>query len=332
MSAAGFGIGLRAELPRGRYAGLARLAESLGFDAVSVFADLGFDAPLGPLLEIAAATRRVRVGAACLNPYTLHPVEIAAQVAALDVASGGRAFLGLSRGAWLTSLGIVQSRPLRTLREAAGVARLLLAGDAGGYRGEIFNVEPGFRLRHPAVQAQVPLLVGAWGPRTLRLAGEIADEVKVGGSANPDLVPWTASRLAEGARRAGRTSPPPAVVLGAITVVDEDGAAARGLARSAVAMYFDVVASLDPTIELPAGLLQDVRLRLKAGDDRAAGALIPDSLLDRFAFCGAPDRVAAHLRDVFDAGAVRVELGWPFGLDPERGLRLLGERVLPGLR
>ena len=84
------------------------------------------------------------------------------------------------------------------------------------------------------------------------LAGEIADELKVGGSANRDLVPLMLARLREGAATAGRRAGSTGLVLGAVTVVDDDGDAARDRARSAVAMYFEVVASLDPTLDVPA--------------------------------------------------------------------------------
>src|SRR5215212_7199614 len=88
------------------YAALARLAEDLGFDGVSVYADLGFQPAIGPLLAIAQSTQRVRIGPAALNTWLLHPVEIAGQIAALDAASSGRAYLGLVRGAWLEAIGI----------------------------------------------------------------------------------------------------------------------------------------------------------------------------------------------------------------------------------
>ena len=39
-----------------------------------------------------------------LNPYTLHPMEIAGQIAVLDLATHGRAYLGLARGSWLDQL------------------------------------------------------------------------------------------------------------------------------------------------------------------------------------------------------------------------------------
>ena len=100
------------------YAALARIAEEGGFDVVTTFNDLWYQPALPALLEIAAATERVRVGPSCLNPYTVHPVELAGQTAALDLASGGRAFLGLAAGAWLGGLGVEQRRPVETIAEA----------------------------------------------------------------------------------------------------------------------------------------------------------------------------------------------------------------------
>ena len=332
MSRPSFGIGLRGDRLPLEYGRLARRAEQLGFDVVSVFADLGYQAPLGPLLEIAAATERVTLGPCCLNPFTMHPVEIAGQVVALDSASGGRSYLGLARGAWLSSIGVAQPRPVRAIREAADVVRMLLAGDERGCRGEVFMVEPGFRLREPIARTSVPLLIGAWGERTVALAGEIAGELKIGGSANAEIVPIMRSRLAGGASRADRDASSTGIVLGAVTVVDEDGAAARDRARSEVAMYFEVVAGLDPTVDVPDDLLRDIGDLLRAGDQRAAGRLIPEHLLDRFAFSGTPKQVTAQARAIFGAGATRVEFGVPFGLAAEPGLRLLGERVLPEFR
>jgi 5,10-methylenetetrahydromethanopterin reductase len=327
-----FGIGLRGDRGVSEYARLGRIAEELGFDVVSVFADLGFQPPFQPLLEVAAATRRVSLGPACLNPYTTHPVEIAGQIAALDQASNGRAYLGIAKGAWLSSIDVPQRRPARAIREAAEIVRILLVGDDSGFQGELFSVEPGFRLEYDVARKQVPLLVGSWGEHTSALAGEIASELKVGGSANADMVPVMLSRLAQGAARAGRDAGSTGVVMGAVTVVDDDGAAARERARSAVAMYFEVVAGLDPTVAVPDGLVEEIGRLLRAGDDRGAGRLIPDDLLDRFAFSGTPEQVVRQVRDIFDAGAARVEFGTPFGLDAHRGLSLLGERVLPEFR
>jgi 5,10-methylenetetrahydromethanopterin reductase len=328
-----FGIAFQTDKPPGAYGPLAATAEAHGFDVVSVFADLLYQPPLPALLEIARATSRVRLGAACLNPYTLHPYEIAGQVAALDAASAGRAYLGLARGAWLGAIGITQSRPLRRLREAAAVARALLAGDETGFAGQEFRLEPGTRLR-AAPPSLVPplLLLGAWGPRGTALAGQIADELKVGGTASPAVIAQARQRVSAASLAAGRVPGSVRVVAGAVTVVAEDGAAARRRARSEVAMYLAVVGALDTTAGLPDGLVASVAELVATGNDAAAGALIPDEVLDRFAFSGTPEQVAAQARAVIEAGAGRIDFGTPHGLTDADGVRLLGTRVLPLLR
>src|SRR5580704_17063216 len=309
-----FGIAFQTDKPPGAYGPLAAAAEAHGFDVVSVFADLLYQPPLPALLEIARATSRVRLGAACFNPYTLHPYEIAGQVAALDAASAGRAYLGLARGAWLGAIGISQSRPLRRMREAAAVARALLAGDGGGFAGQEFRLEPGTRLRGALPARVPPLLLGAWGPRGTALAGQIADELKVGGTASSAVIALARRRVTAASLAAGRAADDVRVVAGAVTVVAEDGAAARRRARAEVAMYLAVVGALDTTAELPAGLFEQVASRVAAGDEAGAGALIPDDVLDRFAFSGTPEHVAAQAGAVIAAGAGRVDFGTPHGL------------------
>jgi 5,10-methylenetetrahydromethanopterin reductase len=327
-----FGIAFQTDKPPGGYAPLAAAAEEHGFDVVSVFADLLYQPPLPALLEMAAATSRVRLGPACLNPCTLHPYEIAGQAAALDAASGGRGYLGLARGAWLDAVGLAQPRPLARLREAAAVTRALLSGDETGFAGEVFRLAPGTRLRYPLPARVPPLLLGAWGPRGTALAGAVADELKVGGTASPAVIAQARQRADAASRAAGRDAGSVRVVAGAVTVVAEDGAAARRLARTEVAMYLAVVGALDTTGELPDGLLPGVAALVRAGDDAAAGNLIPDDVLHRFAFCGTPEQVAAQARAVIEAGAGRVDFGTPHGLSGADGVRLLGTRVLPLLR
>jgi 5,10-methylenetetrahydromethanopterin reductase len=317
------GLALQTDKPVGEYAVLARRAEEAGFDVVTTFNDLWFQPALPALLEIAAATERVRVGPSCLNPFMVHPVELAGQVAALDRASGGRAFLGLAAGAWLETLGVDASLPFTSVREAWEVVRRLIAGDDGGFAGKRFSLAPGDRLRYPVARREVPLLVGTWAPRLAAFAGEAADELKVGGSANPAIVPLV--RAWAGGDRVG-------IVLGAVTVVDEDRARARAAARQEVAMYVDVVGARDPTMALEPELLRRIGALVAAGDHVGAGALIPDDVLARFAFAGTPADVAAQAEAVLDAGALRVDFGTPHGIDERRGVELLCREVLPRLR
>lgn len=266
---------------------------------VSVFHDLGFQPAIVPLTLIAHATERVRIGPVALNPYTLHPFEIASQVATLDLVSRGRAFLGLVQGAWLDELGLNEPRPLSALREAVELVTRVLAGDRSGFRGHRFELAPGRGLSYAPYRPKIPLLIGTWRPQTARYAGRVADEVKIGGCANPDMV----RRMREWI-----DNPDVGIVVGAVTVVDEDGAAARARARQAVELYLPVVRELDVT------------LGLRPGDD------VP---LEKFVFAGTPDEVVGQAERLFEAGVARIEFGPPQGATAETGVRLLAERVLP---
>jgi 5,10-methylenetetrahydromethanopterin reductase len=188
------------------------------------------------------------------------------------------------------------------LQEAAEIVRRLLAGDRSGFSGRRFTLAPGAGLNYEPLRREVPLMVGTWGPRTAAWAAGVAQEVKIGGSANPDLV-----RLMRG--WLGR--PEVGVVVGAVTVVDEDGAGARARAAAEVEMYLEVVGRLDPTLEV--------------GPDEGPP-------LERFVLAGTPEEVAAQAQALLDAGALRVEFGTPQGLTTEHGVELLCERVLPLLR
>jgi 5,10-methylenetetrahydromethanopterin reductase len=318
------GLALQTNKRPGAYAELARLAEGAGFDVVTVYNDLWFQPALPALLEIARETGRVRVGPSCLNPFTVHPVELAGQVAALDLASGGRAFLGLAAGAWLGELGVEQRHPVTAIREAWEIVSRLLAGDRTGFSGSIFRLPAGEGLAYAAERHSVPLLIGTWSPRLTAFAAERADEVKLGGSANPDLVRLTRERLGPAASRVG-------IVAGAVCVIDPDGEQAREHARRQVAMYLDVVGGLDPTVNLEPELLSTLATRLRAGDEGGAARLISDGLLDRFAFAGTPRHVADLAEAVLAAGACRVDFGTPHGLNERTGVELLTGEVAPAL-
>jgi len=314
------------------YAALARRVEGYGFDALGVYGDLMFQPLIGPLIIMAQATARIRLGPASMNPYTVHPVEIAGQIALLDAVSGGRAYLGLSRGAWLESLGIAQTKPIATMREAVAVVRHLLGKKQTPFDGEVFTLSEHNVLQYDIARADLPLMIGTWGPRLAALAGEVADEVKIGGCVNPAMVSVMRARIAVGAQRAVRDVDMVGIALGAVTVVDEDGAAARRRAKEEVALYLPTVAGLDPTLSVDPELLARMETAVQRGDRRAAAALISDDLLRPFAFAGTPTEIIAHAEAIFSAGASRVEFGTPHGLTDARGIQLLGEQVLPALR
>ena len=143
----------------------------------------------------------------------------------------------------------------------------------------------------------MPLLIGTWGPDTARWAGTVADEVKIGGTANADLLPVVRGWIG---------NPEVRLVVGCVTVVDEDGDWARAHATSVVQPYLDVVARHDPTLE--------------PGEEPR---------LERFCIAGTPDEVAERIVELWEAGADRVELGTPQGRTPLAGVHLICEQVLP---
>jgi 5,10-methylenetetrahydromethanopterin reductase len=320
------GLGLAGSLHPTEYRDIAVRAEDAGFDAITVFGDLMFTPPASVLHTMAGVTRRVRLGVAAYSPWTQHPVEIAAQIAYLDLLSSGRAFYGLVRGAWMDQLSITQAKTIPAIQDTIAIVTALLGGDESGHRGEVFTLDAGTRLLFEPYRRRVPLLIGSWSPRLARLAGMLADELQAGGCANPAMVPVLASMAGNGER------PRPGICLNAVTVVDHDRAAARTAARTAVAPYFDIVAGFDRTLDLDPELLARVRRLCNTGDYVEAGRLIPDDALSRFAFSGTPADVAEHAAAILDAGAQRVEFDTPFGLTPASGIDLLCDEVIGRVR
>jgi 5,10-methylenetetrahydromethanopterin reductase len=215
------------------------------------------------------------------------------------------------------------------MRESVLLVRLLLAGLADGFEGQVFKLAPGSTLQYSLVREAVPITIGTWGQRMARLAGELADEVKIGGSANPSMAVYLRQFIGEGEVAAGRRPGSVGVCLGAVTVVDADRARARALARREVAMYAPIVAPLDPTLSSDAAWLGRIAESAERGDFATVAELIPDAVLDRLAFAGTPADIARQVEDLARAGVSRVEFGTPHGLEALDGIRLLGEQVLP---
>jgi len=324
-------IAFQTDKPLSAYGPLAAAVENYGFDGVTVYNDLLYQPAWLPLLEIARATQRVRIGVAAVNPFTCHPINIAGNIALIDEAAAGRAYLGVARGSWLDFVGIEPKRSVAALREALACVRHLLRQSTEPYPGEIFPLAGGDTLRWPILRADIPFLLGTWGAATIRACIDEISEIKIGGSANPAVIPHFRTILDDAAATSKRNSTEIGIVMGAVCVVDEDGAAARQRARREVALYLPVIAGLDPTLSIDPDLLDRISLAAARYDFDAAAALISDDLLQRFAFAGNPHQVAEQALALFAAGASRVEFGTPHGLTPQEGLRLLGEQVLPAL-
>src|SRR5690606_18164418 len=85
-----FSLRFNNDLPADEYVRLVQAAEQAGIDQFWVSNDLFLRSAPVILTAVALATERIEIGTCIVNPYTLHPAEIAMMAATLDEVSGGR--------------------------------------------------------------------------------------------------------------------------------------------------------------------------------------------------------------------------------------------------
>ncbi|MEM7134144.1 MAG: LLM class flavin-dependent oxidoreductase [Chloroflexota bacterium] len=325
-------IAFQTDKPIAAYGPLAKTVEEYGFSTVSVYNDMLYQPAWLPLMEMAHATERIEIGVAAVNPFTCHPINIASNIALIDEASQGRAYLGLARGGWLDYVGLHPQRPIAALKEAFGSIHHLLAQKTEPFVANQFPLAGGEALRWQILRTDIPLLLGTWGPKTIHACIEHINAVKIGGTANPDVVPYLKQAIDDAAGKANRPAAKIQLVIGAVTVVDEDGDAARQLAKREVALYLPIIAQLDQSLDIEPDRLERINAAAESFDFERAARDVSDELLAKLAFVGTPSEVAAQAVALFEAGTERVEFGTPHGLSTQGGLRLLGEKVLPILK
>lgn len=167
---------------------LAREVEGLGFDGLYVGDHPGAGpAPFVALAAAAAVTSRIELGTCVLNAGMWEPMALAAQVATLDVVSGGRAVLGVGAGhtpqEWIST-----GRPfpppgdrVDRMVELTAATEALLRGETVTHHGQHFTLVEASLSAPVPIRARVPLHVGGNGTRVLRFAAEHADVVGITG-------------------------------------------------------------------------------------------------------------------------------------------------------
>lgn len=167
---------------------LAREVESSGFDGLYVADHPGLaSAPFVALAAAAAVTERIQLGTCVLNAGMWSPMQLAVEVATLDLVSGGRAVLGVGAGhtpsEW-TSVGRAYppaGERVDRMIELTTATVALLGGETVSCSGEHFTLD-GATLTHPRpVRQPVPLAVGGNGHRVLTFGAEQADVVGITG-------------------------------------------------------------------------------------------------------------------------------------------------------
>ncbi|MDP9401002.1 MAG: LLM class F420-dependent oxidoreductase [Actinomycetota bacterium] len=296
---------------------LAQEAERLGFDAVWASEAYGSDA-VSVLAWLAARTTRIRLGSAILQMPARSPAMTAMTAATLDQLSGGRFVLGLGPSGPQVAEGWHGQRfgrQLQRTREYVAVVRMALARERVELQGETLTLPlpdgPGRALRLTIAPAQerVPIYLAGIGPRSVALAGEIADgwiPILVSPEGLADL----RGDLEEGATRARRSLEGFDVAPWVHARVDDDLERARDALRAHVALYVGGMGSRERNfyndlvrrLGFPdaAREVQDLYL---AGRREEAGAALPGELIDAVTLCGPEERVRERLWAFAAAGA-----------------------------
>ncbi|HZD72555.1 MAG TPA: LLM class flavin-dependent oxidoreductase [Actinomycetota bacterium] len=200
------------QLPPERLRGVARAADEAGLEELWLWEDCFRESGVASAAAALAWTGRLRVGVGLL-PVPLRNVALTAmEVATLDRLFPGRLLVGVGHGVqgWMGQVGARVVSPLTLLREYAVALRVLLHGEEVTTEGTYVRLDK-VALDWPPADPPA-LLVGAVGPRTLRLCGEVADGTILTGGTSADHVRAARRLVDEGCAAAGRDRPQPAQV------------------------------------------------------------------------------------------------------------------------
>ena len=297
-------------------------AELCGFEAVwQAESRLVRDA-IVPMAAFAAVTSRIKVGSGVINNWTRNAAVIAATFLTLDDLAQDRIYCGI--GAWWDPLaakvGIERRKNLLAMREVVTVVRRLLNRERVSFEGEFLRMDDvELDVVHGRKEPRnVPIYIGATGPKMMALTGEIADGAVLNYLVSPKYNEMAMAQLEIGARKAGKSideiDRPQLVVCS----VDNDRASALDNARKLVTQYL----GQQPHIMKASGVSQDLLdeinqvLTWPATEEEILEAmkLVPDDVVQMITASGTPAEVKAKVREYIAAGATCPIL-YPLGDD-----------------
>jgi F420-dependent oxidoreductase-like protein len=317
-------------------------AERLGFDSVWTAEAYGSDA-LTPLAWWGSRTTRVRLGTALCQLSARTPTAMAMAAMTLDHLTGGRLVLGLG----VSGPQVVEGwygqpfpQPLARTREYVSIVRQVLARER-----PVTNDGPHYPLPYPGgtglgkplksivhpLRAEIPIVLGAEGPKNVALAAEIADGwFPIFFS--PNHMGEFASSLEQGFARPGarRSAEDFEVIALCPIVVDDDVERAADAFRPMLALYiggmgakemnfhFDVFVRMG--FEADAHKIQDLYLD---GHKDEAAAIVPTSMIENMALIGPKEKIRDELAGWRESIATTLLVAG----SPET-LRLMAELVL----
>ncbi len=289
-------------------------AERLGFDSLWTAESYGSDV-LTPLAWWGASTERLRLGTALVQMSARTPAATAMAAMTMDHLSGGRFILGLGvSGPQVVEgwYGQPFAKPLARTREYVSIVRDIVAR-----QDRVTAPGPHYPLPYPdgtslgkplkstlhPVREEIPIFLGAEGPKNVALAAEICD----GWLAlffSPHHEGFYRDALSEGFARDGarRSFEDFEVVATVPLIVHDDVEQAADMLRPMYALYFggmgarqayfhhDVAVRMGDEAE--AKRIQDLYLEGKKQD---AAAAVPTELVEALTLIGPPDKIRHDL-------------------------------------
>ncbi len=282
-------------LPPGFVAEVAERLDDTDVEQLWVIEDCFYTAAVSLAATALARTQRLQVGLGILPAVARNPAITAMEVATLAALAPGRVLAGIGHGVqeWMDQMGARTSSPVTTLDEAITIVRRLLRGERVTFEGTEFAMRDVVLDQPPEVVP--PVLAGVRGPRSLALAGRVADGVVLAEGAGPTYV----RRAIE---RAGSPDPFRVSVFTAICVTDDVDDAHRRMAP----FVAELLGSSNPAIDDHPHANELRELFASRGVDGIAA--MPRTWWVELGAIGTLGDAVAHVEALHDAGADDVSL------------------------
>lgn len=261
-------------------------------------------------------TERLRIGSGVLPIWTRNPAVIAATWSSMWELGGkvdgrGRVMLGL--GAWwepiASRVGVTRERPLAAMREHIEALRQLFTMEEVTYQGDFVKLD---RIRLDVAfgdtsPRDIPLYIGATGPKMLELAGEICDGVVLNYVVSVDYIREAVRLVEQGAKAAGKTLDDvdrPELLVCCLS--DDDPAAAMAEGKKLVAYYL----ATEPHIMKASGVDEELLEQVQSimswpateADYIRASQVIPDEVVRNLMAVGTSQECRDKVQEYVDAG------------------------------
>jgi alkanesulfonate monooxygenase SsuD/methylene tetrahydromethanopterin reductase-like flavin-dependent oxidoreductase (luciferase family) len=193
---------------------VAEALDAASVDQLWVIEDCFYTAGISLAATALARTESLTVGLGILPAVARNPAITAMELATLANLAPGRVLAGIGHGVqeWMEQMGVRTPSPLTTLDEAISIVRRLLHGESVTHDGSQFTMND-VALDAPPAQPP-PVLAGVRGPKSLALAGRVADGVVLAEGAGPTYV-------RESIEQAGSPDPFRVSVFTALAVGDD---------------------------------------------------------------------------------------------------------------